>query len=709
MFHCAALVASSLFTQIQTSEVYRPHVIDSGHITVRSDVEGPDVVWSKVVREPDASWLRLNFSAVQMDDRSILRVESLHDGAVQRLNTGHLVEWQNTTAYFNGNAVRIELIAGPGSSSRIRLDGVWTQAEPGLATSICFDDERQESSDPRLARLMPILCTGFLINDPGRNFITAGHCSENTSLLNVAQFNVPASDVVGSPLHPDPIHQYSIDTQSIQNSPVTEQGEDWTHFACFRNTESNLKPWQAQGAWFQLATSTEPADQRTLRILGYGDVESPLPPELSWMQKRSEGIFLFSFAYSLSHNCDTMGGDSGSPIIDAATGKVLGVHTNGGCTSAGGFNSGMWVTRPELIAAISNPQGEAIPEVDFVLTLVDPVPDRIDAAGTTFDFHIEPIGSPMPSLAEISVRLDQGVGAGFEECTLVDMGEGVIRAALPTLPCGATVGLYFEVRNPAGEATRLPEAAPAAPITTLVADAEVSSYADDFQTDQGWTVQNDPGLLDGGWTRGAPAGYGDRGDPVADADGSGSCWLTDNVPGNSDVDGGPTMLLSPSMPVGDADHELVYARWFYDGDFENQLDDFLLVEVSGDDGITWSVLENYQPPVAPGGGWEFVSFPIENLPLPEVPTALRLRVSTSDVGLPSVIEAGFDAVRIRTVECDDVVVPGDVDGDGASTYQDLILILGSWGPCGSPCPTDLDGNGITGYQDLLVVLANWSV
>ena len=707
MFHCAGLVGLSLLVQLQTLELYQHHPVDSGVVQVPEDVEGREVVWSHVVRQQNATWLRLNFSAVQLDDRSLLRVESLQDGAVQQLNHDRLVEWQNTSAYFNGDAVRIDLLAGPGSSSRVQLAGLWTQAEPGLATTICFDDERSESSDPRLARLMPILCTGFLIDDPGRNFLTAGHCSENPSLLNVAQFNVPPSDVVGNPQHPDPIHQYAIDTQSIQNSPVTEQGEDWTHFACFRNTESNLKPWQAQGAWFDRATATQPADQRPLRIIGYGTVDAPLPPELSWMQKRSEGLFLFSFAYSLSHNCDTMGGDSGSPIIDATTGDVLGIHTNGGCTSSGGFNSGMWVTRPELVAAISNPQGEAIPETDFVLSLVAPLPDRIDAVGATIDFKVQPIGSPMPSIADLSVRLDQGVGAGFEECTLVDLGDGVVRAALPALPCGATVGLYFEARNLAGEPTRLPEGAPAALLTALVANDEATSFSDDFQTDQGWTVENGTGLIDGGWTRGAPAGYGDRGDPVADADGSGSCWLTDNVPGNSDVDGGPTTLLSPSMAVGGADHELVYARWFYDGDFENQMDDFLLVEISGDGGTTWSVLENYQPPAAPGGGWEFVSFPVSSLPLPQIPTELRMRVSTSDVGLPSVIEAGLDGVRIRTVTCDNEPVPGDVNGDGAATYQDLLLILGAWGPCSTPCATDLDDDGVTGYQDLLVVLANW--
>lgn len=84
-----------------------------------------------------------------------------------------------------------------------------------------------------------------------------------------------------------------------------------------------------------------------------------------------------------------------------------------------------------------------------------------------------------------------------------------------------------------------------------------------------------------------------------------------------------------------------------------------------------------------------------------------MRVSTSDVGLPSVIEAGLDGVRIRTVTCDNEPVPGDVNGDGAATYQDLLLILGAWGPCSTPCATDLDGDGVTGYQDLLVVLANW--
>jgi hypothetical protein len=54
--------------------------------------------------------------------------------------------------------------------------------------------------------------------------------------------------------------------------------------------------------------------------------------------------------------------------------------------------------------------------------------------------------------------------------------------------------------------------------------------------------------------------------------------------------------------------------------------------------------------------------------------------------------------------------PGDIDGDGAVTFQDLLALLGAWGPCPAPpasCPADLDGDGIVGFSDLLSLLAHW--
>lgn len=52
--------------------------------------------------------------------------------------------------------------------------------------------------------------------------------------------------------------------------------------------------------------------------------------------------------------------------------------------------------------------------------------------------------------------------------------------------------------------------------------------------------------------------------------------------------------------------------------------------------------------------------------------------------------------------------PGDIDGDGAVGFGDVVLLLAEWGPC-SPalsCPADLDEDGQVGEADLLVVLAN---
>ncbi len=46
----------------------------------------------------------------------------------------------------------------------------------------------------------------------------------------------------------------------------------------------------------------------------------------------------------LYNDIDTLGGNSGSPIWRAVSGKIIGVHTDGGCTSTGGVNSGLRVS-----------------------------------------------------------------------------------------------------------------------------------------------------------------------------------------------------------------------------------------------------------------------------------------------------------------------------------------------------------------------------
>ncbi len=57
----------------------------------------------------------------------------------------------------------------------------------------------------------------------------------------------------------------------------------------------------------------------------------------------------------------------------------------------------------------------------------------------------------------------------------------------------------------------------------------------------------------------------------------------------------------------------------------------------------------------------------------------------------------------------EVLIQGDLDGDGRVGVSDLLLLLASWGPCDdcNDCPADIDGNCNVGVSDLLILLANW--
>ena len=57
-------------------------------------------------------------------------------------------------------------------------------------------------------------------------------------------------------------------------------------------------------------------------------------------------------------------------------------------------------------------------------------------------------------------------------------------------------------------------------------------------------------------------------------------------------------------------------------------------------------------------------------------------------------------------------IPGDLDGDGAVDFTDLLILLSAWGPCAPPCPPactgDLNDDCLVDFNDLLVLLSNWS-
>ncbi len=309
------------------------YALDSGfHDNQR--VAGVYEAYSAVVEVPGAPWLRLSFSDLALGTGSYLTVASRQDGAEQRLDAAALARWQNTSAYFNGDAVEVKLFVAPGEEDVfVRMEEVVVGDEPPSAPeSQCGPtDDRTPSNNPAAGRLLNIGCTAWIIT--GGKLVSAGHCVASASSANVVEFNVPPSLPSGTLQHPGPEDQYTVDTGSIVSANGSI-GNDWGVFRVFDNTQTGLQPLVAQQAAFTVVRDLGPP---TIRITGYG-VDSGTANQT---QQTHTGPNAGSSGTTMRYKVDTEGGNSGSPVIDEATGNAVGVHTNGGClTSGSGSNSG---------------------------------------------------------------------------------------------------------------------------------------------------------------------------------------------------------------------------------------------------------------------------------------------------------------------------------------------------------------------------------
>ncbi len=338
------------------------------------------------------------------------------------------------------------------------------------------------------------------------------------------------------------------------------------------------------------------------------------------------------------------------------------------------------------------------------LTFVFPsgLPELVaPGGGTTVDVELSCLSAaPEPGTGVLHVDN----GGGFVAIPMDEGAPNSYEAVFPASACGTSVSFYFSAETQSGEVVTEPEGAPAASFTALSAGSIADVFADDFESNLGWTVTNSGGLADGAWERGTPAGAGDRGDPTVDGDGSGQCYLTDNVAGNSDVDNGSTTLTSPVLDASGAggDVYVSYWRWFSNTQGNAPFQDVLVVDVSSNGGGSWVNLESVGPSGPEvDGGWFRKTFRVADFVAPT--SQFRIRFVASDTDPQSVVEAAVDGVELSEIQCA-APCPADCgDGDGAVTVVDLLDLLAQWG---GPGACDLDGGGI-GISDLLALLADW--
>lgn len=334
-----------------------------------------------------------------------------------------------------------------------------------------------------------------------------------------------------------------------------------------------------------------------------------------------------------------------------------------------------------------------------VISPFDGVDFAMNVSGLSFQ--------PVPNTGNLYIARSNGT---VEAIAMPQVADSQYLLSFSDIECDEAVGYYFSAEATTGDVFYWPGGqtsvpSPNARFSGIGATGETISFEDDFQTDTGWTVSG--AAVDGQWDRGVPVGC-DRGDPPSDADGSGICFLTDNSSAsncNSDVDDGQTILTSPTLDASAPGSVISYSRWFNNVAGASPNQDTMLVQVSGDGGLSWVGLEVVGPVAEADGGWyqkEFlVSTYVQNS------ANFRIRFIAQDTGEGSVVEAAVDGVRLLATECidDGPSCPGDVDGNGSVEFADLVSLLSAWGSSCTGCPEDVDGSGTVEFSDLVALLS----
>lgn len=309
-----------------------------------------------------------------------------------------------------------------------------------------------------------------------------------------------------------------------------------------------------------------------------------------------------------------------------------------------------------------------------------------------------------------SGQLHYNAGAGFVTVPMTAVSSTEYDAVFPALPCGSTVSYYFSANNTLGDTYNSPGDAPTVVYSAPVASNVTLQLNETFETNTGWTagMAGDTATT-GVWTRVNPNGT--TAQPEDDHSNPGTiCWVTGQGTigggiGDADVDGGRTTLLSPAFNLAAYQEAIIsYWRWYSNGLGGDPNNDVFRVEISNNNGSTWTSLETVGP-AGPGtsGGWIYHEATVSGIvPLT---SQVRVRFIAEDAGTGSVIEAALDDFQIRELECAAAPCPPDLNGDGVVDLTDLTLLLANFGCVGPSCTGDLDGDSDTDLSDLTGLLS----
>jgi hypothetical protein len=326
----------------------------TGSGVVHNAADTAATAYSEVIEVEGAAWLRLYFSAVALGEGSVIRITSLLDQSSQTLDATGTRMWSETSAYFNGGAVLLELISGAGAigdevalssvalewqtGRQLDFEDIDTTASPRGSNGqcgICGNDDRTSSSEQWSGRLLPIGCTASVYTTSSC-LVTAGHCSSGQA--QVIQFNVPASTSNCAIVHPPANDQFPITNRKSRNQGP---GNDWGVMTTGTNGLGQ-RPYDRYGQLRSIATSlANPGNQ--LDIYGFG-ADQTCSRYLT--QQRSNGSVQTRTSTYYDFQADIRGGNSGSAMMVGNQIAGIVTHCRVGCP-----NIATRMDRPQFVSA----------------------------------------------------------------------------------------------------------------------------------------------------------------------------------------------------------------------------------------------------------------------------------------------------------------------------------------------------------------------
>jgi hypothetical protein len=338
-------------------------------------------------------------------------------------------------------------------------------------------------------------------------------------------------------------------------------------------------------------------------------------------------------------------------------------------------------------------------------TYPDGVPTQLaPSVPTTFRVNMAPTDLTItPGTATLHYTIN---GGSDNTAPLASIGTNQFTATIPGQACYGTVRFYIAVGTSAGNRTDPSNA----PTSMYLSSVFTTTYVDEsFETaNPAWTAvitrtAGTTALLTGLWERAIPTGNAAT-TPQTAHDGQ-FCWVTQNGTsgegaGATDVDNGTTVLTSPAFNLSAAPTSTVvsYWRWFSNNGGGNPNTQTFLIDVSVDNGASWTRAETIGPTTQNTGGWLQGTWTFASVGL--TPSSqVKLRFTVADL-IGAVVEAALDDLVIYsctppTNSCDsaDFNCDGDV-GTDADIEAFFACVAGSCpvAPCTNSADFNHDGD-----------------